>query len=133
MRALSLMCLAVAVLAPSASLADPVYQRICNSAPCSGPFARIEVLNNAAQQPARLRYRGDLRACSHPPAVYFDLDGKELARVDDWLRIDKESVDHATRVHAEMAGDLTVSTEVTCLRVCKVSDPTSGRMDCSGS
>lgn len=58
---------------------DPLsraVEKVCNH-PCAGSLAQIAVFRDAANAVGRLRFDGDLEACSHPPRIYFDADGNE--------------------------------------------------------
>jgi len=54
--------------------------RIC-AADCAGPMARMSLWRDAGGAVALYVYDGDFDRCSHPPRIWFDKDGKELARV----------------------------------------------------
>lgn len=132
MRAIYL-CLALLALVPTPSHADQeLFARMCAQTQCSGPFARLELFHDSKGQPVRIRFRGDFRRCSHPPTIYFDVSGKELAAVDDWLRIGKAEVASAERLHREMTNGLTLGVEIGCSSVCKVKDlATMDGLECS--
>jgi hypothetical protein len=103
----------------SANADRALFARLCSTADCNGTFARLEVFHDAAGRLAIVRYRGDFRRCSHPPAIYFDKEGKQLAVVDDWLRVDKELLAHAARLHAEMTKGHELTATMGCADFCK--------------
>jgi hypothetical protein len=114
------LCLMLILLGSTAASADrDLFVRLCTRAQCAGTFARLETFHDAGGRLARIRFRGDFRRCSHPPAIYFDGAGRELDGVDDWLRIDKDSVANSERFHAEMTKGLTLAQEIMCSSVCK--------------
>lgn len=59
-----------------------VLAKICAKATCAGPFGRVEVLRKEGAIVGYLHF-GDLRRCSHPPAVYFDAAGEELGAIPE--------------------------------------------------
>jgi hypothetical protein len=62
---------------------DEVVRKICQSAPCVGQFARLVVLRDAAGTISKFRFEGDLQSCSHPPWIYYDQDGVEVAAIPE--------------------------------------------------
>lgn len=63
---------------------DPSYEvltKLCSSALCNGPMASLRVFRNAEGEVARMRFDGDLEACSHPPRIYFDAEGVETLSI----------------------------------------------------
>jgi hypothetical protein len=56
---------------------DPMIARICESAPCSGRFARIQVWRTSSGEVGRYVYDGDIDGCSHPPRVFYDAQGEQ--------------------------------------------------------
>jgi len=133
MRAVLPLSLILLALVPSPSRADrELFARLCGLAQCSGRFARLEVFQDSKGQPARIRFRGDFRRCSHPPTIYFDMAGKELTSIDDWLRIGKSEVANADGIHRDMTRGLKLEMEIGCSSVCRVKDPASmDELDCS--
>lgn len=93
-----------------------VLLKLCKTSPCEGPFARVELLRDAKQRLVKLRFRGDFRTCTHPPAVYFDPSGRELSRIDDWLRSDGDAALRAKAFHEQQTQGLVVAEVVHCLK-----------------
>ncbi len=56
------------------------FRTICKE-PCQGQFARSVVFRDAEGKAQRIRYDGDLQACSHPPRIYFDGEGKTVLAI----------------------------------------------------
>ena len=106
-------------VAPAAEADRALYARICMAVPCAGTFGQLQLFRDKRGHLARILARGDFRVCSHPPAVYFNAKGTALESVDDWLRIDKETVRAAEEFHARMTAGLKRAEVVACLDVCK--------------
>lgn len=67
-------------LGPPEPVTIPVIESICKAAPCSGKLARIWVLRKD-NWIVRYLHHGDLTACSHPPSVYFDKEGRQVGGI----------------------------------------------------
>jgi hypothetical protein len=78
----------------------PVIERICKAAPCSGKLARLWVFmrDNRIQ---RYLHHGHVTACSDPPSVYFDRDGREIGGVG--MRPVQKGSDDERRLNEERA------------------------------
>jgi hypothetical protein len=132
MRAVLPLSLALVILTSSSHADQALLARLCGRAHCSGPLARLEVFNDSKGQPTRIRFRGDFRRCSHPPAIYFDMTGKQLASPDDWLRVDKVELADAAHIHREMTLGLRLDKGMACSSICRVNDSESmDGQDCS--
>lgn len=59
-----------------------VLAKICARATCAGPFGRVEVLRKEGVIVGYLHF-GDIRRCSHPPAMYFDAAGEEVGAIPE--------------------------------------------------
>jgi hypothetical protein len=59
---------------------DEVVATIC-AGTCGGPLASMEVWRDAQEEIALYIYDGDISRCSHPPRIWYDKNGKELATV----------------------------------------------------
>jgi hypothetical protein len=128
-------CVTVALVAAAVTVRAEtsdrhVYARICSATPCGGTFGRLQLYRDKDSRLVRILARGDFRVCSHPPAVYFDAEGAALESVDDWLRIDTESVRTAEQFHTRMTGGVTRAEEIMCSDACKAptrADPNDTR------
>jgi hypothetical protein len=70
---------------PAMTHVDPatsahVVETIC-AGTCGGPLASMEVWRDAQEEIAVYVYDGDISRCSHPPRIWYDKDGEELATV----------------------------------------------------
>jgi hypothetical protein len=70
---------------PAMTNVDPaasahVVETIC-AGTCGGPLASMEVWRDAQEEIALYVYDGDINICSHPPRIWYDKNGKELAAV----------------------------------------------------
>jgi hypothetical protein len=85
---------------PPEPIVIPVVERICKAAPCSGKLARLWVFmrDNRIQ---RYLHHGDLTACSDPPSVYFDRDGREIGGIG--MRPVQRGSDDERRLNEERA------------------------------
>ena len=95
-----------------------LYTRICIEVPCAGTFGQLQLFRDKRGRLARVLARGDFRVCSHPPAVYYDAQGKTLGSVDDWLRIEKDRVRAAEEFHARMTAGLQRTEVFACQEAC---------------
>ncbi len=93
--------------------------RICMAVPCAGTFGQLEHFRDKQGRLVRILARGDFRVCSHPPAVYYDAQGKTLETIDDWLRVDEARVRAANELHARMTAGLQRAEVISCSDVCK--------------
>ena len=118
MAGLVVVLAAATAAAPAAKADRALYAGICISTPCGGTFGRLQLFRDNAGRLVRILARGDFRVCSHPPAVYFDAQGTALESVDDWLRIDKETVRAAEEFHARMTAGLKRAEVIACLEAC---------------
>lgn len=59
-----------------------VVREICK-APCAGRFGRLTIFRDADGDVGRIRFDGDLDACSHPPRIYFDAKGTEVLAIPE--------------------------------------------------
>jgi hypothetical protein len=95
------------------------HARLCMAVPCAGTFGRLQLFRDKKGRLVRVFARGDFRVCSHPPAVYYDAQGKTLESIDDWLRIDKDRVRAAEEFHTRMTAGLQRAEVISCSDVCK--------------
>jgi hypothetical protein len=95
------------------------HAQICMAVPCAGTFGQLQLFRDKRGRLARILARGDFRVCSHPPAVYYDAQGKTLESIDDWLRVDKERASAAEEFHTLMTAGLQRAEVISCSDVCK--------------
>jgi hypothetical protein len=82
-----------------------VVREICKG-PCAGRLARLTVFRNADGDIGRIRFDGDLDACSHPPRIYYDAKGTEMLAIPEEPVVagSAEAKAFADRQAAQIAG-----------------------------
>lgn len=81
--------------------------------PCQGTYARNVVFRDADGRAKRIRHDGDIEACSHPPRVYFDLEGAVVYAVP-MEPVTAEEAEALAKKHAVAVEGLTEAERVTC-------------------
>ena len=108
----------------TAAGADPaMIERLCTRTDCGGSFARLEVLTDAGGAIAKYRYRGDVRTCSHPPLVYIDTSGVEIASAGTGPAFEISNRAAIDAFHAEQLKGLSVREEIACARYFPFTPP----------
>src|SRR4030095_1290116 len=59
-----------------------ILKKICAS-DCAGPMASVTSWRDAKGVAMIFEFRGDLRACSHPPLVFFDTEPKAVLTIPE--------------------------------------------------
>jgi hypothetical protein len=55
-----------------------LVKKICATATCAGPMARVTVFRDKTGAVRSLELDGDIRRCSHPPTLFFDASGNQV-------------------------------------------------------
>jgi hypothetical protein len=95
------------------SAVSPAALRAACASPCNGPWTKIAVWRDAHGRVQRLRHRGDLGVCSHPPDTYYDGAGVRLLTVAERPVGPEEAAALAAERGALLAG-LTAAESLTC-------------------
>lgn len=114
-----MMSVALATAAPAAETDRAFNARLCMAVPCAGTFGQLQLFRDKRGRLVRVLARGDFRVCSHPPAVYYDAQGKTLESIDDWLRVDEVRAAAAKDFHARMTAGLQRAEVISCSDACK--------------
>ena len=60
---------------------NPLVAEVCKKAVCTGRMAQITLWRDKQGAVRVLEYAGDIQRCSHPPTVFYDASGKEIAAI----------------------------------------------------
>ncbi len=98
----------------SSAAAAPHAARICAAAPCTGAGARITVWRTSGGEVGRYVYDGSM-SCSHPPRVYYDSNGTEIATIaSEPVVAGSEEQRAITERQRELVSGLTEAETISC-------------------
>lgn len=109
----------VAVASP---VAPALLRKVCDAAPCSAPYARVQVWRTKTGEVARLVHRGEITIGADDPCfdasnAYFDETGARLVRIEDQSNRyadDAEERERRLESRRESFSGLVVGEDVEC-------------------